>query len=65
MTKLAIGVMVGDRHHDVDAGRAHGLHTIGVTWGIGSAAELGEAGADHVVDAPSQLEELLLAVGSR
>ena len=52
--------MVGDRHHDIDAGRAHGLRTIGVTWGIGSAAELGEAGADAIVDSVAALEEELL-----
>lgn len=55
LTQLPIGVMVGDRHHDVDAGRAHGLTTVGVTWGVGSAAELGEAGADHLVARPADL----------
>jgi phosphoglycolate phosphatase len=51
--------MVGDRHHDVVAGRAHGLVTIGVLWGIGSRAELEEAGADHVVTTPAELGQLL------
>lgn len=50
--------MVGDRLHDVVAGRAHGLATVGVTWGIGSAAELREAGADHLVDRPAELVAL-------
>jgi phosphoglycolate phosphatase len=45
--------MVGDRHHDVDAGRACGTRTVGVTWGIGDAEEL--AHADVVVDAPPEL----------
>lgn len=53
--------MVGDRHHDIDAGRHHGLFTIGVTWGIGSASELGEAGADLVVATPDELLEALAA----
>jgi len=35
--------MVGDRSFDVEAARAHGLLAIGVTWGIGSAAELEQA----------------------
>jgi phosphoglycolate phosphatase len=56
---VRVSTMVGDRHHDVEAGRAHGLRTIGVTWGIGSAAELGEAGADAVVDSVAALEEEL------
>jgi phosphoglycolate phosphatase len=51
--------MVGDRHHDVEAGRAHGLVTIGVLWGIGSRGELQEAGADHLVETPADLARLL------
>ena len=41
-------VMVGDTRGDVDAGRANGLHTVGVTWGYGSREEL--AAADEIVD---------------
>jgi len=52
--------LVGDRLHDVVAGRAHGLLTIGVTWGIGSATELREAGAERLVTRPAELIELLL-----
>ena len=47
--------IVGDRHHDVEAGRANGLVTIGVTWGIGDRTELNEAGADFLVDTPAEL----------
>lgn len=42
-------VMIGDRHHDIDAGRAHGIRTVGVTWGAGDPEELRDAGADRVV----------------
>jgi phosphoglycolate phosphatase len=52
-------VMVGDRSFDIVAARAHGLVSIGVTWGIGSAQELTDAGADVLVGAPSELAELL------
>jgi phosphoglycolate phosphatase-like HAD superfamily hydrolase len=51
-------VMVGDRHHDVAAGRACGTFTVGVTWGAGDRAELTAAGADRVVDTPGQLAAL-------
>ena len=54
--------MVGDRSHDVAAGRACGTVTVGVTWGAGDRAELTGAGADHVVDTPRQLREVLGAV---
>ena len=46
----ADAVMVGDTRGDVDAGRGAGIHTIGVTWGYGSRAEL--EGADEIHDAP-------------
>lgn len=36
-------VMVGDTKGDVDAGKANGVHSIGVTWGYGSKEELSEA----------------------
>jgi phosphoglycolate phosphatase len=50
--------MVGDRHFDVAAGRAMGLATVGVSWGIGSVSELRRAGADHIVDSPEELAGL-------
>lgn len=52
--------LVGDRHHDVSAARALGIAAIGVTWGIGSEAELREAGAEWLVEAPDELARLLL-----
>lgn len=54
-------VMVGDRHHDVAAGRACGTGVVGVTWGVGDRAELEGAGADEIVDAPAELVALLTA----
>ncbi len=39
---------VGDSSHDVHAGRDAGVHTIGVTWGAGTAGEV--ADANLVVD---------------
>ena len=35
--------MVGDTKGDIDAGRANGMRTIGVTWGYGSREELQNA----------------------
>ncbi len=53
-------VLIGDRHHDVDAGRAHGISTIGVTWGgFTSRDELETAGAIHVIDHVDELLPLL------
>lgn len=51
-------LMVGDRSHDVEAALAHGLVPVGVTWGFGTADELWEAGAVHVVDTPAEVAAL-------
>jgi phosphoglycolate phosphatase len=51
-------VMVGDRHHDVDAGLACGTRTLGVAWGIGGAEEL--AHADGLAETPEEMVAALL-----
>ena len=48
-------VMVGDRSFDVVGAHANGIPAIGVTWGIGDAAEL--SGAERTIDDPSALHE--------
>ncbi|MDE2357633.1 MAG: HAD-IA family hydrolase [Alphaproteobacteria bacterium] len=53
-------LMVGDRHHDVDGARAHGLATIGVLWGYGAREEL--AGAQWLVDRPAELSVLVTRI---
>ena len=62
LSVLGAGViaLVGDRRYDVVAAHAHGLLGIGVLWGIGSRAELEEAGADAIVAQPAELVPLLL-----
>ena len=52
-------VMIGDRKHDVLGARANGVASIGVLWGYGGVAELDAAGADHLVERPSELIGLL------
>lgn len=58
-TDAARAALVGDRRHDVEAGRALGLRTVGVLWGIGSRTELEAAGVGRVVEAPGALLEAL------
>ena len=48
-------VFVGDMKTDVMAGRAAGVHTIGVSYGYGDTDSLREAGADLIVDSPQEL----------
>jgi phosphoglycolate phosphatase len=52
-------VMVGDRRHDIIAAHAHDLPAIAVLWGIGSEAELRDAGADMFARTPVELAGLL------
>lgn len=50
-----LDAMIGDRRHDIAAAVACGIRGIGVTWGIGSRSELQAAGAERLLDEPSQL----------
>ena len=52
-------IFVGDSPHDVEAGRAAGVYTVGVTWGAFTRDEMARAGADLVIH---QVEELAGAV---
>jgi phosphoglycolate phosphatase len=49
-------VIVGDRIHDIDAGRNNGLLTVGASWGYGTPQEL--SGAHHLCQTPLQLVSL-------
>ena len=55
----AAAVMIGDREHDVRAGRACGTGTVGVLWGAGTAAELTAAGAAVLAAVPGELPAVL------
>jgi phosphoglycolate phosphatase len=52
-------IMVGDRFHDIHAAQANGLRTIGVLWGYGGRTELQDAGADHLVEAPHKIPNVV------
>ena len=54
-------VMVGDRHHDVEGAREHGVDCVGVLWGFGDRVELETAGASVLVDTPRELAAGVLA----
>jgi phosphoglycolate phosphatase len=51
-------VMIGDRKHDILGATENRIPGIGVTWGYGSAQELQEAGARHIVSNWTELESL-------
>ncbi len=53
-------VMVGDREHDVNGAKTHGIPTVAVAWGYADPGEVEEAGAVAVVQSPAELVDLLL-----
>ncbi len=48
-------VYVGDSIHDMAAGKAAGMRTIGALWGPSEREELVQAGADELADRPGDL----------
>ena len=46
---------IGDSDVDIFTGQNAGMETVGCAWGYRGRAELEEAGADHVIDHPSEL----------
>ena len=42
-------IFIGDSPHDVDAGNAAGVYTVGVTWGASTRETMDRSGADEVV----------------
>ena len=52
--------MVGDSAIDVATGAGVGARTIGCAWGLRGEAELRGAGADHIVEHPREIADLIL-----
>jgi phosphoglycolate phosphatase len=52
-------VMVGDRRYDVEGAAAHGIDTIGATWGYGTVEELRMAGAWAIAGTPAEVATLI------
>ncbi|MEZ4448711.1 MAG: HAD hydrolase-like protein [Nannocystaceae bacterium] len=57
-----VALMIGDRRHDVEGARAHGIATIGALQGMGGADELRAAGARWLVDDLAGLPALVEAL---
>ncbi len=56
--------MVGDRHYDMVAARAHEVRAVGALWGLGTAQELRDAGSHWLVARPQDLLEFEVDAGS-
>jgi pyrophosphatase PpaX len=51
---------VGDAPFDIQAGNAAGVHTVGVTWGFFTRAQLEPEAPDEIVDTVAELEAYVL-----
>ncbi|MDF1858893.1 MAG: HAD hydrolase-like protein [Verrucomicrobiales bacterium] len=56
------GIMIGDTHFDIRAGRLNGLQTIAVDWGYGSVEEMKDGGCDHFVKTADKLGQTIRSV---
>lgn len=56
-------IMIGDRHHDIDAARKVGMRSIAVTWGFGTAQEHTHADAicTSLANLPDVVDSVLTA----
>ncbi len=52
-------LMIGDRMHDILGAKKAGLDSMGVLYGYGSRAELGEYGADYIAERVEDVVKLL------
>lgn len=52
-------VMVGDRRFDIEGAKEHGIASIGVEYGYAEAGELGQTGADIIVETVEELARAL------
>ncbi len=52
-------IMVGDTHYDVEGAAAHGIPTIGVSWGYGTVEDMVKAGAKAIACTMEELSALL------
>lgn len=52
-------VFIGDTNVDIRTGKNAGITTIGVLWGFRDRAELAEAGADYIIEKPSEILDIL------
>ena len=55
----ASGLMVGDFENDIQAGRAAGMQTCGVLWGLDRGAGIRKTGADHVCNTVPDLRAVI------
>ena len=54
-----VKIMVGDTAFDVIGAKAHGIPTVGVSWGYGKVADMEQAGASSIAHTMDELYQIL------
>ena len=54
-------VMIGDTAFDVIGAKAHGIDTIGVSWGYGKVSDMTDAGAVSIANSMEELYDQIMA----
>lgn len=54
-----VKIMVGDTAFDVIGAKAHGIPTVGVSWGYGKVADMEQAGASSIAHTMDELYQML------
>ena len=52
-------IMVGDKYHDILGAKSVNMASLGVTYGYGDYNELKKAGADYIVNTPTDILNIL------
>lgn len=52
-------LFVGDTNIDIKTGKSAGIETVGCLWGYRTREELTEAGAEHIIETPSEIVGLV------
>ena len=56
--------MIGDRKFDIQGAKAHGLTSVGVSFGFANPGELEAEGAEYIVDSIDELREFICGEGN-
>ncbi len=57
--------MIGDRKFDIQGAKAHGLTSVGVSFGFADQGELEAEGAEYIADSIDELQELICGEGDK
>lgn len=58
----SVALMIGDRARDIEAAKANGVRTIGVTYGFGSRQEISAAEPDRICHKPQDIYRAVMEI---